>query len=156
LTGVALSETPLHVYAEAAIALAKYSDPVEQEKHDERRARRRFSYQTTQRIAPQQDCEIPDESEFFAVQCHDLSTTGMSFLFSMRPPFRSLVVALEGPSEVVYAIAEVVHCRNVMMHPSGKLTAVTQNEPETQGGNADGIPMFLVGTRFIDRVRRDA
>jgi hypothetical protein len=70
-----------------------------------------------------------------------------------RPPFDSLVVALETQPEVVYAVAEVVHSRPIVVQPSGEVKNVDEGSLGVRGSRVDGIPMFLVGTRFTGRLR---
>jgi len=121
----------------------------------ERRGDRRRSFRSTQRIALQHGPGIPDESEFFDVQCHDLTGSGFSFLLSGPPKFDSLVAAFGPPPHSVYVAARVSHCDEVLVHSSGLVERVGDSRQHTGGqGSAgrDATPMVLVGCRFVKRL----
>ena len=60
---------------------------------------------------------FPSESEFFEVPCYDLTQRGFSFFVANWPAFDSLVVEFDVPPTKVYAAAEVVRCRQVLVYP---------------------------------------
>lgn len=123
----------------------------------ERRQERRQLFLSSQRIAPRRRAGVPDESEFVEVPCHDLSREGFSFFLSSPPDFDSLVVALGSPPETIYMAAEVAHCEEVLVYPSGAVQYV--DDPAGQLGDDDRggqppTPMIVVGCRFTGRLRK--
>ena len=121
-------------------------------KPSERRGRPRHPFWAIQRVAPKIGCGVPAESEFFEVRCFDLSMTGFSFLLSSPPPFEAVVVALAEDSKVTYLTGEIVHCRKVMVCPSGQVRRITEADSPERVCSARGIPMVLVGVRFVERL----
>ena len=91
--------------------------------------RRQFSYE--QRIAPLTDGEIPDQDDFFEVECNDLSAGGISFVLDRPPDFTNLVAVLGKPPDEVRFSAEVVR---------------------TWTEQRDGKEQHIVGCRFTGRL----
>jgi len=125
---------------------------VPDQKPSERRGRPRHAFWAIQRIAPRIGSGVPAESEFFEVRCFDLSMTGFSFLLSSPPPFEAVVVALAEDSKVTYLTGKIVHCRKVMVCPSGHVRPITEADSPERIRSAQGIPMVLVGVRFTERL----
>jgi len=121
-------------------------------KSSERRGRRRHPFWAIQRIAPGNGARVPQDSEFFEVRCFDLSRTGFSFLLSGPPAFDTVVVELGGPCQGTYVAGQIVHWRKVIVHPSGELKPLTDGDSMGRGGDDQGIPMMLIGVRFLERV----
>ena len=118
----------------------------------ERRRGRRRPFSSIQRIAPRRGPELPADSEFVDVQCHDLTRAGFSFLLPSQPDFDRLVVALESLQGVIHVAAEVRHTADVLVDAFGRVQRV--------GERSDGYgehrfqtatPMVLVGCRFTER-----
>jgi hypothetical protein len=96
-----------------------------------RRQRERLSFQTVQAIAPYFDEKLPTKDDLRPVECHDLSTTGMSYLSAEAPMYDRLVVALASGDSVIHVTAAVAHYKRVL-----------HNE----------LPLYLVGCRFLGRI----
>jgi hypothetical protein len=121
----------------------------------ERRCSARRPFRVVQRIAQATGARVPEQTAFFPVKCHDLSTRGFSFIVKTQPQFKSLVLALGTPPDVVYLAAEVRHCTEVLVHPSGRVAALQGQEAPSgrgmRGGN--GIERgVLVGCEFLRRL----
>jgi hypothetical protein len=123
----------------------------------ERREEPRGAFSTSQRIAPLRGDRLPDDSEFFEVLCRDLSKAGFSFLLPAAPDFTMLVAAFGTPPNMIYVAGEIVHCTNVLLHPSGLVEDADGHAADTAEHHADGRPlkpMALVGCRFTKRLKR--
>lgn len=96
-----------------------------------RRNHARRPFPTHQYVAPYVEGKLPALSEFYQVQCHDISPTGFSYLLSKPADHQSIVVALGSPPNVTYLTARVMH--STMTH-------------------SGGAPMFLIGCRFTGRI----
>lgn len=94
-----------------------------------RSPRRTFQYR--QWIAPVKAHRLPRPSDFFDVQCNDISAGGISFVLDHPPDFEELIVALGQPSKRTYFVARVVRI---------------QIRQEVCG------PAYLVGCQFTGRV----
>ncbi len=127
------------------------SDSLQQDETADRRGNRRQVFQTIHRIAWRRGTDMPDESEFFEVHCHDLTSSGFSFFLPSKPNFDFLVAAFGVPPSVIYLDAKVLHCDDVLVHPSGLIERV-----EHAGRQAADVqtatPMILVGCRFVRRL----
>jgi hypothetical protein len=77
--------------------------------HDstERRGGERHRYEHPLLIAPMIGEEMPDQSEFHHVMCHDLSLQGFSFSSSQPHELPFLVVAL-GRAPFTFTLAQIV------------------------------------------------
>jgi hypothetical protein len=98
---------------------------------------------------------VPEQTAFFPVKCHDLSTRGFSFIAKRRPQFASLVLALGTPPDVIYLAAEVRHCTDVLAYPSGRVEVLDGQETPADGrcrGGNGAEPGVLVGCEFIRRL----
>ncbi|OYV86009.1 MAG: hypothetical protein B7Z73_12490, partial [Planctomycetia bacterium 21-64-5] len=75
----------------------------------------RQPFNEQQYIAPYRGSgPLPDEGEFRAVQCHDLSARGLSFVCDQPPDFQKFVVRLgKGASAGVVEVALTDHGRHV-------------------------------------------
>lgn len=94
-----------------------------------RSPRRTFQYR--QWIAPVKAHRLPRPSDFFDVQCNDISAGGISFVLDHPPDFEELIVALGQPTKRTYFVARVVRI---------------QIRQEVCG------PSYLVGCQFTGRV----
>ena len=121
----------------------------------ERRRVPRTPFPTLQRIAPWDGVIAPHESDYFRVTCRDLSRAGFSFLFPHRPDFWELVAELRTFQETLYLAAEVCHMVEVAVSGSGEVVPVNfLEEKHLAGGSLEGgRPTFLVGCRFLRRMR---
>ena len=127
---------------------------------EERREEPRLPEFALRRIAPLRENQTPDSSDFFCVETRDLTNRGFSFFMATRPSFRLLAVAL-GTSEIrQFVTAEIIHCSDVMVHPSGLVETIgnghadppdaptgPKNEAEAEAARR----MILVGCRFTHR-----
>ena len=122
----------------------------------ERRGSQREPFHSVQRIAPRRRSELPDESEFFEVRCHDLTPNGFSFFVPRRPNFTSLVISFGAASERILVGAEVLHCDKVLLYSSGRVKRVRgqAGHLDSHGPNGDAATlMVLVGCRFTKRLQ---
>ena len=128
---------------------------LDQEKNTERRGEQRQPFQAVQRIALRRGPGVPDEPEFVDAQCHDLTCNGFSFLLPNTPNFDSLVVAFGTPSDAIYVAAEVSHCHDVLVYPTGKIEQVADCPGQAIRQDLDvqtATPMVMVGCRFTGRL----
>ncbi len=125
---------------------------------EERRRAPRESFPVVQRIAQAADGKVPEQATFFPVKCHDLSTRGFSFFVKKRPQFKSMVLALGTPPDVIYLGAEVRHCTDVLMHASGRVEILQNQDAQTDGASPSGNGAkltVLVGCEFTRRLESD-
>jgi len=121
----------------------------------ERRTDPRHPFTAVQRIAVRRGLELPDESEFTEVRCHDLTRGGFSFLLPSRPDFDSLVAAFDMPSKTIYLAARVAHYEDVLVDSSGQVFRGQDGSVDTGGavaGERTVTPMVLVGCQFTERL----
>ena len=78
----------------------------------ERRRTKRFVYGVVQSMAPYDGTNLPKKAAFRQVYCHDLSTTGLSFLSPTQPDFEYVVVALGKSPRLTHVTAQVANCRS--------------------------------------------
>jgi len=123
----------------------------------ERRKEYRSPFRSYQWVAPRVGDRLPNPAQFEQYQCYDISGNGFSFLAPNRPGFRSLVVALVVLPEIIYMSADVVHCTEVIAYPSGCVEPAANRRARLAplDGAHDGVPMYLVGCRFIQRLDGD-
>lgn len=98
---------------------------------DERRLSHRFAYRAVQAVAPYDGTQFPTSDMFHRVQCHDLSTGGISFIWPHVPEFERVIIKLTAPHRILYVVASVVGHRPLDNAKRG----------------------VLVGCKFLDRVR---
>jgi hypothetical protein len=119
-----------------------------------RREYPREAYRTVRRIAPYDSSVFPSESDFYPVLCHDLSRGGFCFFHTSRPGFAGLVVELAAGLRSIYAVARVVHCRQVLLDARGNARPLTKALDRTlRTSSLTGVPGFLVGCQFVRAVR---
>jgi len=121
----------------------------------ERRQESREPFLCLQRVAPLDGDEFPEKSDFFDVQCHDLTRNGFAFFMTARPTGGRLAVALGNATETYYISAEVVRCSEVLVFPSGEVKTIGPSSARPDGRDACGEvgePMFLIGCRFLGRL----
>lgn len=99
----------------------------------ERRGKLRRNFPAVQAMAPYLNGCLPPKEKLQPVQCHDLSTGGISYFATDWPDYDRLVVALATANQVIYLTAAVVHTKRIS--PEG--------DP----------PLFQIGCRFIGRVQ---
>ena len=121
----------------------------------EKRQQRRNQFFAIRRIAPFDGERIPSETEFFSVESRDMTSVGFACFLPQRPTFDSLVVAVGSASSPEYVVAEVVHCTDVLIHSSGLVEPITDENAEPvdeilRDGSAH--QMVLVGCRFTRRL----
>lgn len=129
------------------------------EENEERRGGPRALFESFQRIAPWDGAGFPQDSEFFAVRCRDLTRGGFSFLTPGEPPFAMLVAAFGRPPDETYLAAEVAHTEYVLLYPSGRVERPDDGTTEAGAGKPPAEPatrMVLVGCRFRRRLRKPA
>ncbi len=123
----------------------------------DRRTEKRLPFQAAQRIARWDGSQFPSDDQFIPVECRDLTRKGFSFLFSGEPRFSSLVVEFGVPPHALYVAAQIVRAVPMLRLPSGELKPVNSVETPADplGSHGEqGVPMYLVGCRFIRRLRR--
>ena len=133
-------------------------DSPRDEKRLEQRSDKRRDYRTAQRIARWDGGPIPDEDQFVAIQCRDLTRSGLSFLTPTEPHFSTIVVEFGAAPDVFYVAAQIVRGVPVMCYPSGFVTPINDGGVATLTGppGETGKAMFLVGCRFTRRLRKPA
>lgn len=128
----------------------------EMDRRQERRQHPRKAYRAIQRVAPWLGGVFPEEDEFFDVACRDLTPAGFSFLFPTEPDFPQLVAELGQGPEAIYVVAEVLRSEPVLLYPAGHVerrrNASGRARPATR--RRGGTPMFLIGCRFLRRLRK--
>jgi hypothetical protein len=97
---------------------------------DRRTSLRQF-FEFRQNVAPYFGGMLPGKASFREVECHDISSTGFSFLSSQLPDFEAIVVALGVAPHLVYLQAQIV------------------NRFQIEDGPA---PLFRIGCRFVGQV----
>jgi hypothetical protein len=126
------------------------------EGQDERRYQRRRPFAGIQSIAPCDGASMPPASAFRAVQCHDVSEGGFSFLMPVRPDFAMLVAALSAPPSIFHMVCEVAHCTPAVVHRSGLVERIGEDRglriSSTSAPSGDVREMYLVGCRFLRRI----
>jgi len=120
----------------------------------ERRGADRHQFVSMQRIAFRRGAGIPEEADFFDVQCHDLNTGGFSFLVSKPPTFKFLVAAFGEPPNVIYVSARVAHTADVLVDDAGHVVTVEEADEHGPAGQR-ARPMCLVGCSFVERLKRE-
>jgi hypothetical protein len=123
----------------------------------ERRANRRHRFPVVQRIAPRRGDRFPEEDEFVEVRCYDLTRTGFSFFFPMRPDFSSLVASFQVPGQTISIGAEVARCDSVLVDSSGEVERIDEHHEYVRGRDLErdlATPMILVFARFTARLPR--
>jgi hypothetical protein len=121
----------------------------------DRRQGMRQPFLVRQRIAPGYSGEMPPESAFVEVQCHDLTRRGFSFFLSSPPTFDRLVAAFGRVPAVIHVAAEVSHCADVFLHPSGFVEPRGDRAAHACYRGPDGQiarPVVLVGCRFVEKL----
>ena len=106
------------------------SAPREGAERNERRVSLRYPFGSMQRIAPYVGPSIPDTSDFFEVQCHDLTQQGFSFLLPEPPAYRRLVAAFGPVEDAIHAAANVVDVTKVMASPTGPVHKTAETMPQ--------------------------
>jgi PAS domain S-box-containing protein len=137
ITDQRLIEEKLDQLEAAALALTAASPPdpgpfrpLPAGLHGERRSRPRRAFKFLQRIAPIVDGRLPGRRQFQAVNCHDISSGGFSFISTTLPSHTAYVVALGIPPVLIYLTAKVIH-----------VTAIIR----------DDKPRYVVGCQYVGR-----
>ena len=124
-----------------------------EEAEAERRCQPRRPFQLTQRIAPGYCWEVPPESAWIEVACHDLAQCGFSFLLDEKPAFDRLV-AMFRLAEPIYVAARVNHSRPVLVDSWGGILDAGTQTAATLAAGRRMEPRFLVGCKFLRRFER--
>ncbi|HET6881677.1 MAG TPA: GGDEF domain-containing protein [Pirellulales bacterium] len=74
---------------------------------------------------------LPADEEFLAVQCHDLSAGGFSFICDEPPDFQKFVVRLGKGAEAYYVVARIANVVDI---------------------GAAGRPRYRIGCSFLERI----
>ena len=93
--------------------------------------------------------QVPLPMNFFPVRCRNLSNSGFSFFFPVRPSFHNLVVQLGGQKNSIYMESQVMHVdpvRDIPEHPSA-WDSDGQEHKIRLGSNT-----FEVGCQFLQRI----
>jgi hypothetical protein len=120
-----------------------------------RRSSSRRPFWAEQRVAPVRGAEIPEESAYIRVRCHDLTRSGFSFFLDEPPEFTRLVAAFGDPPDAICVRAEVIHFEHVLVHPMGTVERFEGKASRPGRVAATGqpaVPMVLVGCRFTGRL----
>jgi len=107
----------------------------------ERRCKLRRAFRLTQWIAPGYSWEVPPESAWIEVRCHDLTQCGFSFFLDEKPTFERLVARF-GSAEPIYVAAWVNNWRPVLVDGLGGII-----EPDTQSAGAVSTGVVSTGNR---------
>jgi PilZ domain-containing protein len=78
--------------------------------HDRRRSKR-FAFPTLQWMAQYDHNGLPSRDQFRQVQCQDVSSGGISFLWPRIPDFEYVVIALETNGPPIHVTARVTSVR---------------------------------------------
>jgi hypothetical protein len=95
---------------------------------------------------------MPDEVEYFCVESRDLTDHGLSFFLRSRPSFSFVVLMRCEPPITNHTVAEVVHCTDVLVYPSGLVKPIHGRKPHPDSQRDEGEkgePMVLVGCKFV-------
>jgi hypothetical protein len=76
---------------------------------------------------------LPDPDEYTSVRCHDISVTGVSFLWPEMPTFSRAIILIGPTDSPIYMVIEVSQYKSVYKH---------------------GSVCYLVGGRFVNRLER--
>jgi hypothetical protein len=112
-------------------------------------------YHVFQMIAPFHGALVPSPGDFHPVLCHDLSCGGFSFFDSTPPDFRQLVVELKSASRLIYMVARVLHCRQVLVDAAGNVHSLSRawgSIPDTSQRTTRST--LLIGCQFVRALRR--
>ncbi|HKD37035.1 MAG TPA: PilZ domain-containing protein [Pirellulales bacterium] len=77
----------------------------------ERRRSKRFAFPTIQLMAEYDHNGLPSRDQFRQVQCQDVSSGGISFLWPRFPDFEYIVIALETNGPPIHVTARVTSVR---------------------------------------------
>jgi hypothetical protein len=123
----------------------------------EKRAGKRSTYAATQRIAVWDGEEIPDDSQFIAIRCNDLTQNGFSFLMPQKPEFDQIVAAFGAPAHAIYVAAKVTRVWEVDSSNTSEENGLLggQGFPAISSASIDE-PMFLVGCQFTERLAKSS
>jgi hypothetical protein len=122
----------------------------------DRRQHARKAYRAIQRMAPWSGDVFPDEDDFFDVACRDLTQAGFSFLLPTEPDFTLLVAEFGKGADAICVAAEVLRAAGVLLYPGGNVEPRrnASARAKSKGRRKGGIPMFLIGCRFVRRIRK--
>lgn len=94
-----------------AETIKRAAESRESEGGDERRRAKRFAFPTVQLMAQYDHNGLPSRDQFRQVQCQDISSGGISFLWSQVPDFEYIVIALETNGQPIHVTARVTSVR---------------------------------------------
>ncbi len=116
----------------------------------ERRDKLRRPFRHVQRIAPGYCWDVPPESAWIEVRCHDLAQCGFSFFLDEKPGFERLV-AMFRLAEPIYVAARVNHWRPVLIDAWGGVVEPRPTSPGAMSTLPRTESKFLVGCQFMRR-----
>jgi len=116
----------------------------------ERRTKSRRPFRLTQRIAPGYCWEVPPESAWIDVRCHDLAQCGFSFFLDEKPGFERLV-AMFSLAEPIYVAARVNHWRPVLVDGLGGIIEPCIPSAGAMPTIQRAESKFLIGCQFLRR-----
>ena len=97
---------------------------------------RRYPYDCLQQLAPwDEEGPQPRPDSYVSVRCHDISVSGISFLWSDAPDFTRAILSVGAPEAPIFMVVEVTGYKSVYRH--------------------DEV-CFLVGCRFVNRLEKVA
>ena len=91
----------------------------------------RYPYHRSQYVASYEEGHVPEPGDFRQVECHEISTGGLSYLCRERPLSQFLVISLGDEERPIYMKVRVAHVRDVCWQ---------------------GKACFRVGCEFLERL----
>jgi hypothetical protein len=85
--------------------------------NDDRRRAKRFAYPVVQLMAQYDRNGLPARDQFRQVQCRDVSSSGISFLWPRIPDFEYVVIALDTNGPPIHVTARVASVRPAPERP---------------------------------------
>jgi hypothetical protein len=114
------------------------------------RSESRHAFQHTQWIAPGYCWDVPPESAWINVLCHDLAQGGFSFFLDEKPTFERLVAKFDS-AESIYVAARVNYWRPVLVDSRGGIIERSIPSPDAPSTACRTESKFLVGCQFLRR-----
>ena len=96
--------------AEIARIIHPYENGKAAAREPERRSDPRWTYPVTQLVAFHEEGQRPTKEMLQAVQCRDISASGISFFLASPPPTKHCTVLLGRPPDLICVTARIVNC----------------------------------------------
>ncbi|MEI8375059.1 MAG: hypothetical protein WCJ35_19715 [Planctomycetota bacterium] len=125
-------------------------DVVRDEPEAEQRYESRRAFRLIQRIATGYCWEVPPESAWIDVRCHDLTKGGFSFFLDERPTFERLVAKFRS-AEPIFVAARVHYWRPVLVDGWGGIIEPNTSSVGTISTGRRTESKFLIGCQFLRR-----